>query len=302
MTVLEIGLTLGSDIVIVGTWVTEVSCVPVAYQIIMPIIVFILNIVIVKLVPFVYKKVYSFHARRKFLKLLKSLETIFENVYDPSFDIDSMRKLLTNDFFKIEIQKIEVAILKDRYVTAFSKDLFIAQALKSKGGERKRSKDSEKKNRTNSKDKISGSPEKNNRSHSKDKIIGSPEKKNRSHSKDKIFSSPEKKNRSHSKDKTNGSPENEQNKNFTFIPKTPEADDNNLLLNAPNHETHNISLVNTPDKSHKCEKKKPFSNLSQDRVSKISYKSLANTHMELCCPICLDVFNEGDKLMYLPRC
>ena len=61
---------------------------------------------------------------------MKSLEDIFENVYNPDFDIDSMRPLLTNDFFKIDIQKIEIAILKDRYTKTFNKELFKAKALK----------------------------------------------------------------------------------------------------------------------------------------------------------------------------
>lgn len=55
---------------------------------------------------------------------MKKLENIFEHLYEEKFDLESMKPLLTNDFFTIEIQKLELAILSDRYTKNFNKKEF----------------------------------------------------------------------------------------------------------------------------------------------------------------------------------
>jgi hypothetical protein len=85
---------------------------------------FILNLGLIRFIPWLWDLIKTTHGRRRLLSLLKKLENIFEHIYDPGFDLDSLKPLLTNDFFAIEIQKLELAILSDRYTKNFIRKEF----------------------------------------------------------------------------------------------------------------------------------------------------------------------------------
>lgn len=110
----EFGSTISIDVIIILQLMSSDACMPGVYKIMLPIIVFLLNIFLFKFTPLLVKNTKRFIEKKKFDRFLREFDNIYLNIYTPGFDIDSIKPILTLNFLTVELQPNEIAILKEK--------------------------------------------------------------------------------------------------------------------------------------------------------------------------------------------